>query len=172
MMRTLLADALSRLAGWLRPKNLPPALTGAQWSGTSFVDAYRRNRNPTPNELLAELKNTAWACASINAAVCASFPPRLFVTTRPGQPRPKCLTRALPRRTDRLLRASPHLQLHTKSVDRIEEVTDHPLLTLLAKVNPVHNAFDLWELTTLYQEVHGSAYWYLDLGPLGVPQAI
>src|SRR6516225_2581872 len=111
MMRTLLADALARLAGWLRPKNLPPALTGAQWSGTSFVDAYRRNRNPTPNELLAELKNTAWACASI--------PPRLFVTTRPGQPRPKCLTRALPRRTDRLLRASPHLQQHTKSVDRI-----------------------------------------------------
>jgi HK97 family phage portal protein len=172
MMRTLLADALARLAGWLRPKNLPPALTGAQWSGTSFVDAYRRNRNPTPNELLAELKNTAWACASINAAVCASFPPRLFVTTRPGQPRPKCLTRALPRRTDRLLRASPHLQQHTKSVDRIEEVTDHPLLTLLAKVNPVHNAFDLWELTTLYQEVHGGAYWYLDRGPLGTPQAI
>ncbi len=172
MMRTLLADALARLAGWLRPKNLPPALTGAQWSGTSFVDAYRRNRNPTPNELLAELKNTAWACASINAAVCASFPPRLYVTTRPGQPRPKCLTRALPRRTDRLLRACPHLQPHTKGADRIEEVTDHPLLTLLAKVNPVHNAFDLWELTTLYQEVHGGAYWYLDRGPLGTPQAI
>jgi len=172
MMRTLLADTLARLAGWLRPKNLPPALTGAQWSGTSFVDAYRRNRNPTPNELLAELKNTAWACASINAAVCASFPPRLFVTTRPGEPRPKCLTRALPRRTDRLLRACPHLQLHTKSADRIEEVTDHPLLTLLRQVNPVHNSFDLWELTTLYQEVHGGAYWYLDRGPLCTPQAI
>jgi HK97 family phage portal protein len=172
MMRTLLADALARLAGWLRPKNLPPALTGAQWSGTSFVDAYRRNRNPTPNELLAELKNTAWACASINAAVCASFPPRLFVTTRTGEPRPRCLTRALPRRTDRTLRACPHLQPRTKGADRIEEVTDHPLLTLLAQVNPVHNAFDLWELTTLYQEVHGGAYWYLDRGPLGTPQAI
>jgi Phage-related protein len=46
------------------------------------------------------------------------------------------------------------------------------LLTLLANVNPVHNAFDLWELTTLYQEVHGSAYWMLDIGPLGIPQAI
>ncbi|HZY85517.1 MAG TPA: phage portal protein [Gemmataceae bacterium] len=172
MMRILLADTLARLAGWLRPKSLPPALTGAQWSGTSFVDAYRRNRNPTPNELLAELKNTAWSCASINAAVCASFPPRLFVVTRPGEQRAKCLTRALPRRTDRLLRDCPHLQLHTKSADRIEEVTDHPLLTLLARVNPVHNAFDLWELTSLYQEVHGGAYWYLDRGPLGTPQAI
>jgi len=27
-------------------------------------------------------------------------------------------------------------------------------------------------LTTLYQEVHGGAYWYLDRGPLGTPQAI
>jgi hypothetical protein len=57
-------------------------------------------------------------------------------------------------------------------VDRIEEVTDHPLLTLLAHVNPVHNAFDLWELTTLYQEVQGCAYWYFDRGPLGIPDAI
>ena len=83
-MRTYLADVFSRLADWLRPspsKAMPPVLAGAQWSGTSFIDAYRRNRNPTPNEILAELKNTAWTCASINAAVCASFPPRLYVTT-------------------------------------------------------------------------------------------
>jgi HK97 family phage portal protein len=33
--------------------------------------------------------------------------------------------------------------------------------------------FDLWELTTLYQEVHGSAYWYLDLDPaLGIPRGV
>ena len=54
----------------------------------------------------------------------------------------------------------------------IEEVFDHPLLTLLQQVNPIHNQFDLWELTTLYQEVHGSAYWYLHFGPLGVPDEI
>ena len=33
-------------------------------------------------------------------------------------------------------------------------------------MNPVHNAFDLWELTELYLEVHGSAYWLLDRDPL------
>ena len=108
-MRTYLAAAFSRLADWLRPKALPPVLAGAQWSGTSFIDAYRRNRNPTPNEILAELKNTAWTCASINAAVCASFPPRLYVTTRPDQPRPKCLTKALPAATQQRLRSAPHL---------------------------------------------------------------
>jgi HK97 family phage portal protein len=50
---------------------------------------------------------------------------------------------------------------------------DHPLLTLLDQVNPFQNAHDLWELTTLYQEVHGSAYWMLEFDDLlGVPSAI
>jgi HK97 family phage portal protein len=171
-MRTLLANTFARLARWLHPKAMPFALTGGQWSGTSFVDAFRRNRNPTPNELMAELKNTAWSCASINASVCASFPPRLYVVTRPGDARPKCLTKSLRPATEQRLRSAPHLLHHTKSAHHLEEVTDHPLLTLLRQVNPIHNSFDLWELTTLYQEVHGSAYWYLDLGLLGVPQQI
>ncbi len=174
-MRTYLADVFSRLADWLRPspsKALPPVLAGAQWSGTSFIDAFRRNRNPTPNEILAELKNTAWTCASINAAVCASFPPRLYVTTKPDQPRPKCLTKSLPAATQQRLRSAPHLVGRTRAAAHIEEVTEHPLLDLLAHANPVMNAFDLWELTTLYQEVHGAAYWLFDLGPLGTPQQI
>jgi hypothetical protein len=34
------------------------------------------------------------------------------------------------------------------------------------------NAFDLWELATLAQEVIGCAYWLLEPGPLGVPDRI
>src|SRR5205807_2633737 len=116
---------------------------GGQWSGTSFVDSYRRNRNPTANELLAELKSTAWTCASINASVCASYPPRLYVTTRSGQAAPKCLTRSVDSRTEHRLRNTPWLTARTKAARNIEEVTEHPLLTLLQQVNPVHNAFDL-----------------------------
>lgn len=171
-MRTLVADALSRLASWLRPKALPAVLGGPQWGGSSFADGWRRPRNPTGHELLAELRNTAWTCASLNAAACASFPPRLYVLTRPGEPRPKCLTKAVSGPVEQRLRGTAHLAARTRGAERIEEVHEHPLLTLLAQVNPVHNAFDLWELTTLYQEVHGSAYWYLDLNPLGTPAAI
>jgi HK97 family phage portal protein len=172
MTRNSLAGRFARFLAWLWPKAMPSVLTGTQWSGSSFVDAYRRNRNPTPNELLGELKNTAWTCASLNAAVCASFPPRLYVTTRRGEARPKCLTRTLGRKALHRLHSIPHLEMHTRSADHIAEVTEHPLLDLLSQVNPVHNAFDLWELTTLYQEVHGCAYWYLDMGPLGVPAQI
>jgi hypothetical protein len=77
LMRTLLAWLTSK-------KTMPAALSGGQWSGTAFVDAYKRNRNPTPNELMAELKNTAYACISLNSAVCASNPPNLYVVTHEG----------------------------------------------------------------------------------------
>jgi len=36
-------------------KSIPASLTGGQWSGTAFTDAFKRNRQPTPNELMAEL---------------------------------------------------------------------------------------------------------------------
>jgi len=171
-MRTFLATALARVADWLQPKAAPRALTGSQWSGTGFVDAYRRDRNPTPNEQLAELKNTAFTCASINAAVCAAYPPRLYVATHAGQPEPKCLRRGVDRTSERRLRGRPGLPAQVTKARQLEEVLDHPLLTLLRKVNAVHNSFDLWELTTFYQEVLGSAYWNLHFGPLGVPDEI
>ncbi len=171
-MRTFLANTLENLSRWLRPKSAPAALRGAQWTGTAFTDAFKRERQPTPNELLAELKNTAWACASINAAVCASHPPQLYVATHEGQAEPKCLTKRLAPAAEHVLRADPRLAVKFRHAPRIAQVLEHPLLSLLQQVNPVHNAFDLWELTTLYQEVHGSAYWYLEIGPLDVPGAI
>jgi len=173
MMRFFLGKTLLRLAQWVRSKSMPSVLAGPQWTGSSYIDSFRRTRQPTPNELLAELKNTAWTCASINAATCANYPPRLYVITEHHHPQPKCATKALSPWAERRLRTLPHLSARLRSAARIEEVTEHPLLTLLQHANPIHNAFDLWELTTLYQEVHGSAYWYLDLDPVrGIPQAI
>jgi hypothetical protein len=163
---------LRHFASWFSRKGNPRSLTGSQWTGTHFTDVFRRNREPTPNELLSELKGTAWTCASLNAAVCAAYPPRLFVATGPNQLTPRCLTRALDPDTEMRLRSLPHLPRAAKAA-RLEEVVEHPLLALLAQVNPVHNAFDLWELTTLYQEVHGSAYWYLVFDPfLNAPREI
>ena len=84
-MRAAVARALSALAARIAPKAAPSSLGGGQWSGTPFADAYKHTRAPSPNELMAELKGTAWACASINAAVCASFPPSVYVATGDGQ---------------------------------------------------------------------------------------
>ncbi len=168
----MLKTFLHRVGTWIAVKTAPRVLTGTQWSGTSFADSFKRQRNPSPNELMAELKAAAWTCATINASVCASFPPRLYVTTAVHQADPRCATKAINRHLERHMRTAPHLVGHTKSANRIQEVVEHPLLTLLEQVNPIHNAFDLWELTTLYQEVHGSAYWYIEKDALGVPAEI
>ncbi len=53
------------------------------------------------------------------------------------------------------------------------EIFEHPLLDLFKQVNPVHNAHDLWELTTFDQEIFGSAYWLIDEDiQTGIPVAI
>src|SRR6266852_2936630 len=171
-MRSTLAGLFTRVAHWLQPKSSPPALGGSQWASTQFVDAYKRNRLPTPNEMLAELKNTAFTCASINAAVCASFPPRLYVSTHADQSPAKCRTRRLERLAEERLRGNKSLPAAVTKARQIEEVLEHSLLALLRQVNPVHNSFDLWELTTFYQEVLGSAYWYMRFGPWGIPEQI
>jgi HK97 family phage portal protein len=153
-------------------KTMPPSLSGGQWSGTAFTDSYKRNRAPTANELMAELKGVAWTCATLNAAACASNPPILYVGSKMSDNAPKCKTRKVNGKVAKSLYKKPHLRPLLKTFDTLDEVTDHPLLDLLYNVNPIHNQFDLFELTTLYQEVHGSAYWYLDLGPLGTPEEI
>src|SRR5262249_9668443 len=83
-----------------------------------------------------------------------------------------CATKALLPGAVQRLRGLPHLAARTRAAAAIEEVTEHPLLTLLRQVNPIHNAYDLWELTQVYLEDHGRAFWFLEKGPLGVPANI
>ena len=94
------------------------------------------------------------------------------MSTLERQPPPKCATRALPYRAEKQLRARTSLPARHKQALQLVEVVEHPLLTLLKHVNPVHSAFDLWELTTFHQETVGSAYWLLDFDALGIPLAI
>jgi HK97 family phage portal protein len=158
---------LFRFARWLMHKTMPGMLASPM--APTFLDAYRHRRQPTPTELLAELKSTAWACATINASVCASLPPRLFVTTGPNQSPPRCATRRLEPALVKQLNAARL----APAPQTVEEVVDHPILSLFRQVNPLQNAFDLWELTELYLEVAGSAYWLLDFDPLlKIPSAI
>src|SRR5919112_2069117 len=59
----------------------------------SFLDVFRRARAPTAAELVAENVNTAYACASLNAALVASSPLRLYVSPRRGESQPKMSVR-------------------------------------------------------------------------------
>jgi len=139
-----------------------PALSRTFESNGS-LDRWRVLGTPSLSQLIQELKGTAWSCITINSSVCASFTPKLFVRTNSQQARPRAVTRALSKAWQRRLKASS---------PEVEEVVEHPLLTLLAAVNPVHNSFDLFELTQIYLETIGRAYWYIPRGPSGIPENI
>src|SRR5262249_54096692 len=133
------------------------------YSAINPVDAYRRVRPPSHQELLTELKNTVWSCASINAQVVAAHVPKLYVRTRRNQKRPPVATRALTSDT-------PFPRRMKAREEVIEEVTEHPVLELFESVNPVHNELDLFELEQLYLEIHGIAYWQVESdGAFGLP---
>lgn len=117
-----------RLFGARKSAPAPPPPTST-WAGLPS-DGFARRREPSPGELSSALRDSAYACAAINAAACAAHPPRLY----------------------------------SRAGGRVEEVLSHPLLTLLETVNPAHSRHDLFELTALDQEVHGSAYWLLHGG--------
>jgi HK97 family phage portal protein len=70
------------------------------------------------------------------------------------------------------IRQKKHVTHRIRRSARIDEVIDHPLLDLFERCNPAHNGFDLWELTTFYQETVGACYWYIETDNLGVPAAI
>jgi HK97 family phage portal protein len=174
-MRSFLAHALHQVADFVAPrrKRSPSAAGGNNWTGSRYVDSFGRNREPNPNELLEELKGTAWTCASMNASTCATYPPRLYVATnQQTQPQPRCVTTPVDQKTIARIRRSCHLPRSITKGAQLNEVLEHPVLSLFQRPNPVHNAFDLWEVTELYMEVVGSAYWHLEMGPLGIPIAI
>jgi HK97 family phage portal protein len=169
-MRQRLAAALCRFADWLYPKTASSLWTTYTVTPDGVWEGRRRFHSPGTGELLRELRGTAYACATLNASVCAAHPPSLYVATYRGQSAPKCLTKPLTLSCERRLREFGRGPFD--KAERIEQVLDHPLLTLLRSVNPVHNAHDLWELTTLYQEIFGVSYWLVTPGPLGTPEAI
>jgi HK97 family phage portal protein len=155
-----LKTILHRLAKWVAAKTTQ----GSFGSGISTpIDAYGRHRAPTQVELIAQLKNTAYTCATINAQVCATFPPKLYVATATGQRKTRLATRALRASELERLRQNKNIQQYIAKAHTVEEVTEHPMLDMF------RNNFDLWELTTLYQESVGSAYWLLEYNDLGVP---
>ena len=64
---------LHRFAVWLARKMNPPVLAAGQWSGTSFLDSYHRNRNPTPAQIFSHTSAEVMGrCEKIVRPVSAS----------------------------------------------------------------------------------------------------
>jgi HK97 family phage portal protein len=64
------------------------------------------------------------------------------------------------------------LRLYVRKGRDREEIFEHPFLDMLRNVNPFMNRFELLELTTIFLELTGNAYWYIAKNKLGTPAEI
>ena len=132
---------------------------------TSFETQPRQGkRHPTdPRSLVGHNKGWAYICASKNAESCAQVPLRLYA--RGGK-----VERYNYRTLSRERKA--YLETVTKQDmgDVVEIERGHPLTDLLDKINPHMTRFQFIELSILWQELTGDAYWYAEPGPMGIPQ--
>ncbi len=145
------------------------------------LDAFGRNRAPNAIDLLRENLGTAYACANLNATLIASTPLRLYLRTRTGDGRSRLARRGetQPVSGKTFQRLAKIAATSLSNAGDVQEVTNHPLLNLLNRPNPMEedgvgmSGFSLFELTQAYQEIVGRSFWYVERAGLGrTPSAI
>jgi phage portal protein BeeE len=144
--------------------------------GAAYSDVFRKDRAPTPRELVQQLVGVAYACATLNADLVASTSLKLYVATRPGDAKPKGHLRpqAVARKTLARLHDDPALAEFVAGDVNVQQVTHHPILSLLKTPqrdpdNPGLAGYDFRWMTQLYLESVGRAYWLVERDGLGIP---
>ncbi len=122
--------------------------------------------------LVAQYKSWIYICANKNATAIAEAPLRLYVSKPTKESKILVKTLQVNKATKRRLAKNANLTNYiTKGAD-VEEVVSHNFLDLLKNVNPLINRFDLWEITQIWLELTGNAYWYIYKDQMGVPLQI
>ena len=144
---------------WIKQR-LPLQVIRQPWD----VQPGQGRRRPTDYpSLVKRYESWVYKCASMNATAVAAVPLRLYIrgtTSRFG-------TKVLD------YRQRQHIgKVANGQAEEIEEVFNHPLLDLLADPNPDQTGIEYRELVTLYAELVGNAYTYVENGVLGIPKAL
>lgn len=126
------------------------------------------------DSLVNAYKSWVYVCSNINSTAVASNPIRLFVAKPKKTMKSMFMTKAVSAKTlDFMSKNAGIMSLRcVKTAEDIEEVVEHPWLDLLTSVNSQTNRFDLWQLTQLFLELTGNAYWYLLKNSAGIPAEI
>jgi len=132
-----------------------------------------------PTDFAAQLKmfrGAVFDCSRINSSAVADVPWNLYVGKNKRDKKYSFVdTKPVTKAQLEYIHKQNFLQSYRRKSDDVEEITDHPMLDLLIKVNPFMNGYDLFELTVLFLELTGNAYWYLQNGDVGgqsIPQEI
>lgn len=156
------------IANWL--------LKAAEVPGAWHVPSWQTGRAYSPSKdyrsLVQKYAGWEYACARLNAMACADVPLRLYVRRRSSRDKFNVPTKAVPDHRKQYFARSRSLQSYmTKAVD-VEEVTEHPLITLLNTANRDDNGYSMAEMKFLCQELTGNAYWKLVFNGFERPEEI
>ena len=130
-------------------------------------DVVKQLGKPRPTDylsLIERYRSWVYVCAQHNAATVANVPLRLYtkVSTQ------RFSTRALSEKQYIHLSKGGVLNISSD----VREITEHPLLDLMQTGNWYQTGMELLELTVLFEELCGNAYWFIENGALGVPANI
>ena len=127
----------------------------------SWVDQFRTQKAPSALDLINSFEGIVYACASTNATAVAEVPLRLYIQTAAGESTKH-------RQRYKTVKASPSQRVRAREMKmartgvEVDEVLDHPLLDLLEKPNRAFDGSTLHEITDLYLETAGNAYWWVE----------
>lgn len=171
---------IDTIRGWLGggtagEKAVPDA---ARYTETDVVNSpysnpWRGKRDPTDEQLVKHFRGVGYTCAMVNATACGSVSIQLFAKTRKGDKAPRVRTAPINTSVRKHLATSPHGRRWLKSAENVDEVLEHPILDLLEMANDEMDGFALLELTYLYLDMVGKAYWHVQRDKLtGIPAAL
>jgi len=130
----------------------PDWIAGARWlSGQDF------------HAMVKAYKSWIYVCANKNATTMSKQILNLYAAKPKTDSRVLAPHKAVSNRQSKYLMGVSQIKNLT-SVRRskeIIEVTEHPFLELLDRANPFMSGSDILEMTTLFQELTGNAYWYI-----------
>ena len=128
-----------------------------------------------PNDLASVIKTfRGWVAiyAGQNARTVASVPLRLYVAKRTSTSKMLRPTRSISRKQYEYLSSKSSVaNLVAKGVE-IEEVTDHPFIDVITRINSFTNYYDHMTITDTSLEVAGNTFWYVPVDGNGIPYEI
>ncbi len=111
-----------------------------------------------------------YACANRNAINSAQVPLNLFVAKPTGTTGNSRFKIVKPHKeTMNYLSNSPSTKQIVARAADVEQLLEHPFIELIQNVNEFMNGFELFEITYLYLELTGNAYWFIERDNFGKP---
>jgi HK97 family phage portal protein len=139
-----------------------------------FYDNTKLINNAGVASLLRAYRGWVYICANKNSVAFSSVPLKLFVTKENPKQKVWYNTKPITKEYRTYLEHTPSIVdlPCVKKAAEVLEVTDHPIMDLLRKVNFWMNKFELLEITNIDMELTGNSYWYVIKNGLGMPAEI